>query len=242
MGRTQFDTLFKEIFQKNGLETYITDEIIEKFAVLTDIMFATNAVMNITAITTLEKIIPLHYADCVMAADYIDRDVSVLDVGCGGGFPILPLAIVRPDLKITGLDSTEKKVNYVKKTADALGLRVQTIHGRAEDIARDPAYREKYDIVISRAVARLNVLNELCLPLVKPGGAFWAMKGAAGIEEHTEAIQGNKKLGGETGRCTEYSLYLQDGAEKRSMICINKIHSTPAMYPRSFGAIKKKSL
>ncbi len=242
MDRIQFDTVFKEIFQKNGLEIYIKDNIIEKFATMTEIMLATNAVMNITAITALEKIIPLHYADCVMAAAYINEGATVLDVGCGGGFPILPLAITRPDLKITGLDSTEKKTHYVQKTADTLNLQIKTIYGRAEEIARDPVYREKYDVVISRAVARLNILNELCLPLVKPGGTFLAMKGAAGADERMEAVEGCRRLGGEISHYTEYWLHVQSGTEKRSMVCVDKIKATSAVYPRSFGAIKKKPL
>ncbi len=199
MDKQQFRAVFEEVFRKNRLEICLQDDVIEKFAALTDRMLATNAVMNITALTTLEKIIPLHYADCVMAAVYIEEGATVLDVGCGGGFPILPLAIVRPDLHLVGLDSTEKKVRYVQKAADELGLSMQTIAGRAEEVSRDPSHRERYDAVISRAVARLNVLDELCLPFVKVGGAFWAMKGAAGAAERAEATKGCRTLGGEIG-------------------------------------------
>ena len=123
----RFEELFIDIFRKNGLDQYIRDDIIAKFKSLTDIMIETNAVMNITALTTLEKIIPLHYADCVKIAGHIPEGASVIDIGCGGGFPILPLAIVRPDLNITGLDSTDKKIRYVQKTGDALGLHITTL-------------------------------------------------------------------------------------------------------------------
>ena len=133
---SQFEKLFTEIFRKNGLENYIRNDTVQKFEKLTEIMIRTNAVMNITALTTMEKIIPLHYADCVKIADRIPEGASVIDVGCGGGFPILPLAIVRPDLKITGLDSTDKKVRYVQSTADELELKISTISARAEDAAK----------------------------------------------------------------------------------------------------------
>ncbi len=242
MDKKQFYEIFTDVFSKNNLDIYLKDDIIKKFAALTDIMLETNAVMNITALTTLEKIIPLHYADCVMVAPYIQEGSTVLDVGCGGGFPILPLAIVRPDLKLTGLDSTEKKVNYVQKAADSLNLSIQTVSGRAEELAHNPNYREKYDVVISRAVARLNILNELCLPLVKPGGAFLAMKGAAGQVELAESISGSQKLGGKIGWHTEYLLRLPDTTEKRMIIRMDKTASTPSAYPRAFGALKKKPL
>ncbi len=242
MDKSQFRAVFEEVFQKNRLEACLRDETIKKFEALTEIMLETNAVMNITAITDIEKIVPLHYADCVMAALYIEEGATVLDVGCGGGFPILPLAIVRPDLRLIGLDSTEKKVRHVQKAADELGLSVQTLAGRAEEFSRNPCHREQYDAVISRAVARLNVLDELCLPFVKVGGTFWAMKGAAGAEERAEAAKGCQILGGEIGWHMEYPLHLLDGSEKRTMIRIDKIAPTPNTYPRQFGTIKKRPL
>ena len=230
------------IFKKNDLETYVQEENIRKFYDLTSMMVETNKVMNITALTTEEKIISLHYADCVKAAEFIPQNATVADIGCGGGFPILPLAIVRPDLKLVGIDSTEKKIRYVQNTADALGLSVTAISGRAEDLAKDPQYRDAFDCVISRAVARLNVLDELCLPFVKIGGSFIAMKGAAGQEEIAEAKNGIVKLGGQFMSTTEYSLFLEDGEEKRHMILISKQTATPKEFPRVFGAIKKKPL
>lgn len=238
----QFKSLFTEIFKSNMLESYITDENIEKFYDLTRLMLEKNAVMNITAIRDVEKIIPLHYADCVKAAAYIPHNATVLDVGCGGGFPILPLAIVRPDLKITGLDSTDKKIRYVQRAGEQLGLNIRTISARAEDLAKLSEYRESYDVVIGRAVARLNVLSELCIPFVKVGGMFIAMKGLAGADEHKEAEIGIEKLSGQTREVAEYDLYTANEVEKRTMILIDKISKTPREYPRSFGAIKKKPL
>ena len=233
---------FARIFEKNGLESYITEDHIRKFYELTDRMVETNKVMNITALTTTDKIIPLHYADCVKAAAMIPENATVADIGCGGGFPILPLAIVRPDLKLVGIDSTEKKIRYVQSVADELGLNVTAISGRAEDLAKDPQYRDDFDVVISRAVARLNVLDELCMPFTKIGGHFIALKGAAGQEELTEAQNGIQRLGGEVISSDEYTLYTADAEEKRVMIKILKNSATPREFPRVFGAIKKKPL
>lgn len=239
---SQFEKLFTEIFRKNGLKNYIRNDTVQKFEKLTEIMIRTNAVMNITALTTMEKIIPLHYADCVKIADRIPEGASVIDVGCGGGFPILPLAIVRPDLKITGLDSTDKKVRYVQSTADELGLKINTISARAEDAAKTPQYRDSFDIAISRAVARMNLLDELCMPFVKIDGVFIAMKGAAGQEELEEAKNGIQRLGGQITCAEEYNLYTGLEEEKRTVIEIRKVTATPKEFPRGFGAIKKKPL
>lgn len=239
---SQFKELFTEIFQNNGLEIYIRDDNIEKFEKLTEIMIQTNAVMNITALTTIEKIIPLHYADCVKIAEKIPEGSTVIDIGCGGGFPILPLAIVRPDLKITGLDSTDKKVRYVQNTAHELGLRISTLSARAEEAAKMVQYRDFFDVAISRAVARMNLLDELCMPFVKVGGTFIAMKGAAGQEELDEAQNGIEKLGGVITKMDEYDLYTGHENEKRTVIEITKLKDTPKEFPRGFGAIKKKPL
>ena len=237
-----FQEYFNRIFEKNGLEIYSTDENIRKFYDLTIKMVETNKVMNITALTTMDKIIPLHYADCVKAAALIPQNAMVADIGCGGGFPILPLAIVRPDLKITGLDSTDKKVRYVQNTANELELQINTISARAEDTAKMPEYRDAFDVAISRAVARMNLLDELCMPFVKVGGRFIAMKGAAGQEELDEAQNGIQRLGGEITRAVEYDLCMGLESEKRTVFEITKLTATPKEFPRGFGAIKKKPL
>lgn len=244
-----FSTLMTRVFEQNGLGDHINPTVLEQFEALTHRMVETNRVMNVTAITDVEKIIPLHYADCVAAAAYIPRGANLLDIGCGGGFPTLPLAIVRPDLRITGLDSTEKKVRYVQSTADELGVKICTIAARAEDVAKDPAHRERYDVVISRAVARLNILSELCLPFVAVDGQFVAMKGAFGQDEAAEAAPGIQKLGGSAPAVQEFNLFVGESAEdhapafeKRTIILTQKVAATPSAYPRAFGAIKKRPL
>ena len=231
---------FTRVFEKNGLHEWCRDGIMEKFFILTQRMVETNAVMNITALTTTDKIIPLHYADCVIAAKYIPENARVIDIGCGGGFPILPLAIVRPDLKLVGVDSTAKKIRYVQTVADELGLSVTAVAGRAEEY--QAACRETFDVAISRAVARLNILDELCLPFVRIGGKFIALKGAAGDEERAEALAGIEILGGTLQTMQKYDLHLENGSEERTLIEIQKTSPTPAKYPRAFGAIKKKPL
>ena len=233
---------FLRIFEKNELIAYADESAIRKFYDLTDLMLETNRVINITALTTTDKIIPLHYADCVKAAEWIPQNATVADIGCGGGFPILPLAIVRPDLRITGIDSTEKKIRYVQSTAEKLRLQVTAISGRAEELAKNPEHRDSYDCVISRAVARLNILNELCLPYVKVGGRLIALKGAAGEAEYLEAKNGIFKMGGELESLISYKLYMNEEEEQRYSVIIQKNSPTPKEYPRTFGNIKKKPL
>lgn len=242
MDYLSFRETFLQIFQKNGLEAYTDDEIVRKFFDLTDRMVETNKVMNITALTTIDKIIPLHYADSVKAAEWIPKNAYVADIGCGGGFPILPLAIVRPDLNIVGIDSTAKKVRYVSEVAEQLGLSAKAVAGRAESADMQEEYRETFDVVISRAVARLNVLDELCLPYVKIGGCFIAMKGAAGHEEVSEAESGIRRLGGRVETVYDYKLSTMDEEEQRTIIKMIKESKTQKEFPRGFGQIKKKPL
>lgn len=242
MELTEFKSYFTDIFQKNCLEQYINDEIIEKFHRLTRMMLETNQVMNITAITTVERIIPLHYADCVKVAEYIPRGATVADIGCGGGFPMLPLAIVRPDLRMVGIDSTDKKIRYVQNVAKEIGLAVTAISGRAENLAKTEPYRDAFDVTVSRAVARLSILDELCMPFTKPGGCFIAMKGAAGQVEVEEARDGIKKLAGSIECVNLYSIQTADQSESRVIVKIRKEGYTPKEYPRGFGQIKKKPL
>lgn len=239
----EFRALFQENCIKNHLETYIDEEIIEKFYHLTNMMIAKNQVMNITAIRDIHQIIPLHYMDCIKIAHLIPQNACVLDVGCGGGFPTLPLAIIRPDLKITGIDSTEKKVTYVSETAHLLKLtNVDAISCRAEDLAKNEIYREKFDVVTSRAVARLNILDELCLPFVKLGGTMVILKGAMGIEELEEARRGIQTLGGDVENVIRDEIVLYNAVEQRCNIVIRKITHTDYKFPRQFGQIKKKPL
>lgn len=239
----EFESLYCAIFERNGLKEYKRDQNIELFYRLTERMLEVNAVMNLTALDTPEKIIPLHYADCALAVDRFPKGATVADVGCGGGFPTLPLAILRPDLQITGIDSTGKKVQYVADTAKLLGLdNVKTLTARAEELGRDPAWRETFDVVTSRAVARMNLLDELCMPLCRVGGKLIFLKGAAGQAEVAEAAEGIVRLGGWVPACENMTLYTTEETEARTLVTIEKTAETPREFPRSFGQIKKRPL
>lgn len=232
------DTLamIRKVFAECGMSQYAEGEMGEKFAVLFDELIAFNKITNLTAITECEEVALRHFADSLTAADKIPAGATVIDVGCGGGFPTLPLAIARPDLAITALDSTAKKLVFVENMAKKLSLNLKTLAARAEEI---PEYRESFDVATSRAVARMNLLTELCLPLVKVGGRFVAMKGASGREELREAEGGIHKLGGSVKEVDAFTLL---SAGERVIVTVEKTSPTPQAYPRPWGKIKKKPL
>lgn len=240
-----FTQTLASIFTQNNLEKYVTPHAISQFYTLTTRMLEVNEHMNLTAITDPAAVILRHYADSLTAADYLPENAHVVDIGCGAGFPTLPLAIVRPDLTILALDSTAKRIRYVAETAEMLGLHnVTAVTSRAEDGAAPDggAWREAFDVAISRAVANLPVLCELCLPYVRVGGKFIAMKAAQAADELAAARGAIPKLGG--GNVTNIPLeLLADGEkEERNLILIEKIGQTPKNYPRNYAQIKKKPL
>ena len=173
-----FNSSLTKVFAMNGMSSLLSMERCDAFYRLTVRMLEENEKYNLTAIVDPDKIILNHYADCATLAARLKKGASVIDVGCGAGFPTLPLAIVRPDLKILAVDSTAKRINYVDETAKLLGLEnVCAVTMRAEDGGKNPEYREKFDYATARAVAEMRVLSELALPFVKVGGEFVAMKG-----------------------------------------------------------------
>ena len=237
-----FHDLYREILENNGLTKYITDEYSGIFYKLTAEILRVNSYMNLTAIRETADIIAKHYADSLYIADMIDPNSTVIDVGTGAGFPSLPLAIVRPDLKITALDSTAKKLNFITDTAKLLGLdNIVTLNSRAEDAAQ-ANYRESFDFVCARAVASLNVLCEYCLPLAKIGGKCLAMKSVSADTEIDGASNAIKKLGGEMTENITFDLYTQSGLQNRSVIIIQKKLPTPKIYPRNNAQINKNPL
>ena len=247
MDEQRFEALFRECFSQNGLDSYCNDPlVISRFYQFASHLLETNKVMNLTALREMETVVPLHFADCALCVAHIPEGSAVLDIGCGGGFPSLPLAILRPDVTVTALDSTAKKTAFVADTAARLGLpNVQTHAGRAEDWAVSPSKggkREQFDVVISRAVARLPILSELCLPFVKKGGLFVAMKGAEADIEQAEAVKAIRALGGGEPALHMYSLHVGDMQEHRGMIIAKKERPTPAAYPRPYAKIKKVPL
>ena len=219
-----------------GLDAARAD-MLERFA---NLMLEKNEVMNLTRITEPAAVAQLHLLDSAMLLKFADfRDKRVVDVGTGAGFPGMPLRILEPDFDLTLLDSLGKRVEWLKETCDALGLaRVSCVHARAEEFAASE--RERFDLVTSRAVANLQMLSELCLPLVKVGGQFLAMKSVESDDEIRSAENAIRKLGGKIVRTEDYIIPTSD--VKHRLVMIEKIAPTPKGYPRAFAKIKKAPL
>jgi len=229
---------------KIALPEFALPELAEKLSILTETLADVGSHMNLTAITEPEKVVWLHLIDSLHGAALLSEltlpEGRIADVGSGGGFPALPLAAALPDLHVTAIDSTEKKCRYIAECAERMGIsNVDTKSIRAEEYGRSDG-RESFAAVTARAVARLSVLTELCLPLVKVGGYFLAMKGATAEVEAEEAARGAKILGAVEERRVEYTL--GDFADRRMLILYKKIAPTPEKYPRQYGKISKSPL
>ncbi len=233
----------KELLSSNAasLGVDLSEDMLDKFDLLASLLIEQNKTMNLTAITQPNEVVVKHFADSLslLSAIEVPQGAKVLDLGTGAGFPGLPLLIARPDIRLTMVDSTAKKLAYVASTLDKLSLSAETLHARAEEAGKDHVYREQYDIVCSRAVAALNVLCEYCLPFVKVGGTFVAMKSAKAQEELQLAEKAISTLGGKT--VGQKSFTLSDGGE-RTLIIIKKISQIPPKYPRPSAQIAKKPL
>ena len=196
-----------------------------------------NQVMNLTAITDPAQVGRLHFLDSLTLLDLADfRGKQVIDVGCGGGFPGVPLKIACPEMELTLLDSLGKRMDWLAQILPGLGVEARCVTARAEEAVA--GCRESYDFAVSRAVARLNVLCELCLPYVQVGGTFLAMKGAAAQAEVEQARGAIRRLGGEVGRLVAFPQVGQEHA----VVVIRKIRPTPAQFPRRFAKIKQQPL
>ena len=205
-----------------------------------DLLVEKNKVMNLTAITEPGDIATLHFLDSVAMLTLADlKEKKMADIGTGAGFPGMPLRIVEPSIRLTLLDSLNKRIDFLKEVCDDLGLSdVECIHGRAEEFA--VGHRESYDIVTSRAVANLQMLSELCLPLVKVGGYFLSMKSVDSEQEVNNAKNAIKTLGGRIEKVVDYTI---PGTEvQHRLIFIKKMQETPKKYPRAFAKIKKNPL
>ena len=196
-----------------------------------------NQVMNLTAITDPAQVGRLHFLDSLTLLDLADfRGKQVIDVGCGGGFPGVPLKIACPEMELTLLDSLGKRMDWLAQILPGLGVEARCVTARAEEAVA--GCRESYDYAVSRAVARLNVLCELCLPYVQVGGTFLAMKGAAAQAEVEQARGAIRRLGGEVARLAAFPRVGQEHA----VVVIRKIRPTPAQFPRRFAKIKQQPL
>lgn len=213
----------------------------KKFETYYSKLIEVNSYMNLTAITDKKEVYNKHFLDSLSLACALDlsKPISLCDVGSGAGFPSIPLAIVYDNIDVTIIDALNKRINFLNDLIISLSLKnAHAYHFRAEDYAKEK--RDYFDIVTARAVARLNILVELCMPLVKIGGYFLAMKGQNASDELNESINAIEKLGGKVERTIDFNLPMEAG--KRTIIVIKKIQDTPTKYPRSYAKIKERPL
>ncbi|MEP9853247.1 16S rRNA (guanine(527)-N(7))-methyltransferase RsmG [Staphylococcus aureus] len=220
----------------------LSEEQQRQFQIYYQMLVEWNEKMNLTSITEEHEVYLKHFYDSIAPSFYMDltKELTICDIGAGAGFPSIPLKIIFPNLKVTIVDSLNKRIHFLNQLAEALELEnVSFVHDRAETYGKG-AYRESYDIVTARAVARLSVLSELCLPLVKKGGQFIALKSSKGEEELEEARFGIGILGGKVRDTISYEL--PEEAGERQMIIIDKRSQTPKKYPRKPGTPNKSPL
>lgn len=222
--------------------TELTPEIISRLNTYGNLLLSWNEKINLTAITAPEEVLYKHFYDCILFFKNTNppKGACVADVGTGAGFPGMVLKIVRPDLQVTLIDSLNKRLLFLNEVINTLGLDgITTVHMRAEDAGKSRLYRESFDIACARAVASLPVLLEYCLPLVKKGGSFVAMKGPSAAEEAENSLNAAKLLGGAKPNIICETL---TGNEQRAFIFFKKISQTPTKYPRKPSDISKQPL
>ena len=222
---------------QSGIE--LDQTALDRFDTYAELLVEWNGKMNLTAITEPEEIEVKHFLDCLMLPKYFDlsNTKTVIDVGAGAGFPSVPLLIYNPDLCLTMMDAINKRLTFLDTAVHAIGLEANLVHARAEDSGQDKNYREMFDLATARAVAPMNVLAEYCLPFVKVGGYFVALKGSNDdTEQAKEAIA---TLGGEVVSNVSYKL---NGTEPRSIVVVKKISQTPTQFPRKAKKISAKPL
>lgn len=233
-----FDKFIEEV---NKISIDLTENQLEQFRIYYDMLVEKNKVMNLTGITEWEEVLEKHFLDSISLIRAVDlnQTLTVMDMGTGAGFPGIPLKIAFPNLKVTLADSLNKRVLFLQEVIDSLKLEdIEAIHGRAEDLARDIKYREKYDLSVSRAVANLSTLSEYCLPFVKIGGQFISYKSGEIEEEVSTSKSAVFLLGGKIKDTVKFEL----GESGRSFIIIDKVNGTPKTYPRKAGTPSKKPL
>ena len=234
---------FKEILQEaaDSADILLSDLQLEQFEIYYNLLIEWNEKINITAITEPKDVAMKHFVDCICLFKYaqIPNGASVIDVGTGGGFPGMVMKIYRPDLKVTLLDSLNKRLIFLKEVNDKLGFDVVLTHKRAEDGGHDILLRHKFDVAVSRAVAQLNILSEYCLPFVKTGGYFYALKGKQGEDEVKNSSTAFSKLGAKLVGADSFVL---PSGESRVIVKVAKTAKTNDIYPRAFAKIKAKPL
>ncbi len=221
----------------------LSDLQVEQFIKFYEMLVETNKVMNLTAITEYKDVVIKHFVDSTLALTVTDlsKYKSMIDVGTGAGFPGIPLKILYPELNITLLDSLNKRIKFLANVVDELKLtNVTLVHGRAEDMGRDKAHRERYDLCVSRAVANLSTLSEYCTPFVKVGGDFISYKASNSEEEINNAATAISKLGCKVSWIK--NMQIPDSDIERTFVCINKVKALSPKYPRKSGVPSKEPL
>ena len=224
---------FEELMKKYGkkIEIEFTDEQLKKFYDYMNLLIEWNQKINLTAITEPKEIILKHFIDSLTINKYIQQKSTLADVGTGAGFPGIPLKILRPDIKVTLVDSLNKRINFLNEVIEKLNLEdIVTVHSRIEDFGKNKSYREKFDYVTARAVANLAVLSEYLIPIAKIGGKCVCMKGSNVEEEITSGKNAINVLGGKLEKVDEF--VLPDSDISRNVIILSKIKNTPARFPR----------
>jgi len=234
----KFDKFLDEV---SKLSITLSDKQLEQFKIYYEMLVEKNKVMNLTGITEWEEVLEKHFLDSIslIRAINLNRELTVIDLGTGAGFPGIPLKIAFPNLKITLADSLNKRVLFLQEVINELKLEgIVAVHGRAEDLARDKKYRQQFDVSVSRAVANLSTLSEYCLPFVKVGGQFISYKSS----ECDEEVDSSKKavfiLGGKIKEVIKFEL----GLSGRAFIVIDKVNGTAKEYPRKAGTPSKNPL
>ena len=223
------------------IDIVFTEEQLQKFYQYMNLLIEWNEKINLTAIVEPKEIILKHFIDSLTIVQYIKPNESVIDIGTGAGFPGIPIKILRKDLKITLLDSLNKRIKFLDEVIKELGLEnINAVHARIEEYAKNKQYREKYDVATSRAVANLTTLSEYMLPMVKIKGRAICMKGSEISDEISKSKKSIKILGGEIVNIEEFTLPKSDN--KRNLILIEKTENTPSKYPRKPGIPSKEPL
>lgn len=242
MGLEKYDTSqFIQDLKELGVS--LTDKQIEQFLIYYELLTEWNSFMNLTAITEYEDVLKKHFVDSVSLIQAVDvrKKLTLIDVGTGAGFPGLALKIAYPELKVTLLDSLQKRIKFLDAVIEKLGLEgIETIHGRAEDFAKPQKLRESFDLCVSRAVANLSTLSEYCLPFVKVGGYFIPYKSEKIAQEKEEAEKALELLGGKFERQIEFMLPSSD--IYRNLFVIKKVKETPKKFPRKAGLPAKEPI
>ena len=239
MEYTDFFNILKE--QAEKIQINLNDEQISRFHTYMNMLLEWNEKMNLTAITEPKEIILKHFIDSLTINKYIDQNVNIIDIGTGAGFPGIPIKIIRDDLDITLMDSLNKRINFLNQVIEKNNLKeIKTIHARAEELARNKQFREKFSIATSRAVAPLNVLLEYMLPFVKVGGYCVCMKGSNIDDEIKNAEKALKVLNGKIEKIETF--YLPESEFGRNIILVKKIGNIPAKFPRKAGTPSKEPL